>query len=141
MIHTKTLCKAKARVMLLVAILATMLGGCCDSDLNGDLDGQWQLMSITRSDGTSMAPDQKYYLFAMHMAMLREPGRDGIPGNMTYDEKAGLITIDFPRKASLGAWGLPDSPCSVELTIESLSRNHLVMTVAADSTLLSLRKF
>lgn len=128
-------------ITMLAVIAFVMLCGCNKSDLNGDLDGQWQLMSITRNDGTSIVPNQKYYLFAMHMAMLRESGRDGIPGNMIYDESTGHITIDFPRKASLGEWGLPDSPCTVELTIESLSRDHLVMMVAPDSTILTLRKF
>ena len=90
----------RLRAITMLAVIAfVMLCGCNKSDLNGDLDGQWQLMSITRNDGTSIVPNQKYYLFAMHMAMLRESGRDGIPGNMIYDESTGHITIDFPRKA------------------------------------------
>ena len=56
----------KAAASLLVAIVAATASGCHYHNINGDLDGQWQLMSITEPDGTEKAVGNTYYAIQMH---------------------------------------------------------------------------
>lgn len=132
----KTLLKAAAA--LLVAIVAITATGCHYHNINGDLDGQWQLMSITAPDGTEKAVASTYYAIQMHTVNLR-PG--GTTGNLTYTKGQKTMAIEFPLGAKLSRWGLPDSPSTVTFTIIELTSDHLMMKVDNNNNTLTLRKF
>ncbi|MDE6825866.1 MAG: lipocalin-like domain-containing protein, partial [Paramuribaculum sp.] len=114
----------KAAASLLVAIVAATASGCHYHNINGDLDGQWQLMSITEPDGTEKAVGNTYYAIQMHTVNLR-PG--GTTGNLTYSKGQKTMAIEFPLDAKLAHWGLPDSPTTVTFTIIELSNDNILM--------------
>lgn len=133
----------KRHIVKLTAIFSTLLllilSGCHYHNINGDLDGQWQLMTIDETDGTQITPDRVYYCIQMHTINLT--GGTGTTGNMQYNKEAKTLTLDLPLEAKLAKWGLPDSPCKVTFKIKNLSKEHLVMELEGNGRVLTFRKF
>ena len=49
------------RALTLIILTLTTMSACRELPLNGDLDAQWQITSITYPDGKVVDPEGKYY--------------------------------------------------------------------------------
>ncbi len=133
----------KIVALVVVALLLSTLAGCRKHYINGDLDGQWQILTIEyKSDGTvnNVKANQVYFCFNLHTVNLRQVKNspEKVAGNMKYDKKT--INLEFPLVGNpdeLEAWGM--NAASTSFTVISLSHEKLVME--SDYAVISCRKF
>ena len=133
------------KILTILAMVAfvSVLTGCRKHYINGDLDGQWQVLTIEyKSDGheENVKSKQIYYSFNLHTVNLRQshgaPGR--VAGNMKYDEKT--LTLEFPYvkdAADLEAWGMNSTVTT--FAVKHLSKEKLV--IESDYSVVTCRKF
>lgn len=133
-------------LLLLTLILGLTLTSCDKRDINGDLDGMWQIMEVqhTLDDGTetSMVPDHKYLCFQFHVCQLRSQfGQVEPTANLIYT--GDTVTIDFPealfgdRLPRINLWGIYSFKTTYEVV--TLTKSTLVLQSA--DTRLTCRKF
>lgn len=124
-------------------LMACGLTGCDKKPINGDLDGQWQVMDV-EPEPTTIIDQRIYYCFSLHTCTLTHYGQDRsdcMAGNMTY--KGSSLFLDFPNYTTpegmlkLQQYGIRSNP--VTFTIETLNNKSLVMTDGF--TTVTLRKF
>lgn len=127
--------------LIIVATLSICLSACHYRSINGDLDGNWKLISIEKTDGAVIRPTSSFYAIAMHTINLRSQSAPTATGNISYDKDSKVLYIEFPRTYSMAIYGLPDAPCEVSFDIKQLSSNKLVMQLRSDGSILSFRKF
>lgn len=130
-------------IALALVMALSVLTGCRKHYINGDLDGQWQILTIKYvSDGhvDNVKNKQIYYNFNLHTVHLRQvfasPG--AVLGNMKYDKST--LSLDFPtveNTSDLSAWGM--NAVSTTFTVKHLSHEKLVME--SDYAVISCRKF
>jgi lipoprotein len=124
-------------------VLSACLSSCQKSPINGNLDGQWQVMLV---EPEPVAPDpmfntRLYYCFYMHVCQLSIPGGVWIDGNMNYTGKK--LSIDFPKELNslelnaLSQYGIDTNP--IVFDIEHLDRKKLILRNG--ETVVTLRKF
>lgn len=113
--------------------------GCRKAYINGDLDGQWQVMSIEYQDGTLVSPERTYYRINLHTMQLFAVGYGQQTANMTYDRDEASIYCDFPRSdvKALSRYGISSNP--VNFKILEMTSKKLVLST--DGTVISCRKF
>lgn len=118
----------------------TAVTSCRVRPLNGDLDAQWQLMTIEYPSGRTETMTRSYYCFYRHTVNLR--GAANIHGNLIYDEATDSLIIDLPDGHDwLGHWGIQQhTPCRLGFKVVELSGKRLVM-LHGDSALFTFRKF
>lgn len=133
----------KIAALTALAIILVMLTGCRKRYINGDLDGQWQVLTIEyKSDGQieNVKAKQVYYCFNLHTVNLRQI-KDipyEVKGNMKYDKKT--LDLEFPLVQDvdeLSAWGM--NAVNTSFTVIGLSHEKLVME--SDYAVISCRKF
>lgn len=131
-------------VILLTSFLLTaLLAACQKSPINGDLDGQWQVMIVEPEpvDPDPMFDTRLYYCFYMHVCQLSIPGGTWIAGNMNYSDNQ--LSINFPKELNslelnaLSQYGINSNP--VVFDIEYLDGKKLVLR--NEETVVTLRKF
>lgn len=115
-------------VLMAVVIAMMASAGCQKVPVNGDLDGQWQLVSLDR-DGVVTPGDGRYLRIQLDVAQLARNEwvpREGT-GNMEYS--GSTLKIDFVNCREdkdvemLNGWGVYENPAVfhiVELTSERL---------------------
>ena len=117
------------RYLWLVVFAVSLLASCQKAPVNGDLDGQWQLQSVT-ADGVTAVADGLYLRIQLDVAQLAHGGEVVATGNMEYN--GSTLKIDFPYVItqadlqSLAPWGVYDNP--VVFHMEELTSKRLVMT-------------
>ena len=112
--------------------------GCGKLPINGDLDGQWQILEIRYADGRVETPERAYYCVQLHTITLRQVGNyPGETGNMVYE--GDQLSIDMPLSDvnDLRVFGLDDT--KETFTITELSSSRLVLN--SDYARISFRKF
>ena len=121
-------------VFLTAIVLMT---GCRKRSINGDLDGQWQIMEITLADGTVENPEQYYYWLYLHTVNLTNVKGAMITGNMEYG--GNTLTLKFPTNeaSSMLRWGID----AKETTFEVKHLSHSGMTLHSDYATIEFRKF
>lgn len=134
-----------------LALLTTLLfHSCRKAPINGDLDGQWKVVSIeNRNSGSISAPGQSLFIcINLHVVQLTPAN---FSGNMTYDQKQGVVTWDFPYgkpelnpsvnpdayQKKLKWYGIPSNP--VTLKVSELNGKRLVLLT--DSTVITCKRF
>lgn len=130
-------------ILAVTATLLLTLGSCSMHDINGDLDGQWQVVSIVTADGTELPCTDFYFRVQQHIVQLVPDGggpRDHIgTGVLDYDRGDKEMTVTFPyaKDGNLSMWGIPGN--SVTYNITKLSHQNCTL-VSADATL-TMRKW
>lgn len=135
----------RKRTTTILAVLATaillLVAPCCQkAPINGDLDGQWQVMDVQPQLPQDMRDRNLYYCFQLHVCQLTQGGVL-MSGNLKYVDNK--ITLDFPYATSpegadsLKKWGIYSNP--VTFQVEELNRKRLVMTDG--KVTVTLRKF
>lgn len=125
-------------LMALVMMVLTLCGGCRKIGINGDLDGQWRVLSIENTEsGETLQPDNVFYCMYLHTVNLTG-GSVGATGNMTYT--GSMLTFEFPAVESvdvLKRWGIYS--IRTEFEVERLTGSHLV--IKSDAARITLAKF
>ncbi len=128
-------------ILILVTIVALLgsVAGCRKAPVNGDLDGQWQVMKIDYKDSIDVVPEQVYYCFFLHTVNLSRVGGGIVGGNMQYDEGGKTLRLQFPYNdgKSLNIWGMDAS--ETVFSIKELTGKCLV--IESNIALIELRKF
>lgn len=134
-------------LIICLTILSLGMAACQKDSINGKLDGQWQIMKIEKlSDGSVEIPASgKYICIYLHVVNLNpSSGYMGRPysGNMSYDKKTGVVTIDFPyntgdNASQLAPWGIYSNP--VVFHVETVDNKQLVLR--SESTIVTCRRY
>lgn len=130
-------------MLMASAFFLASICSCQKSPINGDLDGQWQVLSVEPLpvDPDPMFDTRLYYCFYMHVCQLSIPGGVWIDGNMDYS--GNQLSIDFPKLLNplelnaLSQYGINSNP--VVFQVEYLDRKKLVLRDG--ETVVTLRKF
>lgn len=128
---------------MVVLLVLTANSGCQKSPINGDLDGQWQVMSVTPEPSEQIITERLYMGFYLHVCQLYYYNGGGwMAGNMKYE--GNKLSLDFPysvdnpdAEAMLRQYGINRNP--VIFDIETLSKDRLV--IRDGETVVVLRKF
>lgn len=135
-IRLKRICRA-AILCLTGSLIAA---GCQKAPINGDLDGQWQVMEVEPKVEHPQFGGRLYYCFSLHVCQLTT-GPVVTSGNLSY--AGDRIDINFPRFTSQAAsdslrwWGINSNP--VTFKVEHLDKNRLV--IRDGETTVTLRKY
>ncbi len=129
----------KRLIYILVAISTiTLLTGCRKGGINGDLDGQWRIITIENlATGEITEPTNLFYCIYLHTVNLTSSGVIAT-ANMTYSGKT--LKLDFPTfkdATPLNKWGIYST--ETVFSIERLNSSHL--TITNDVVRIILRKF
>lgn len=129
---------------IVICFLFILPTACQKAPINGDLDGQWQVMEVYPTPDATIIPTRIYYCFSLHTCQLSYYG-NGVwtSGNMTYD--TSTLTLEFPYldpsseevNSKLRQYGIYSNP--VTFTIEHLDKNKLILRDG--EVTISLRKF
>ena len=106
--------------------LSFILVACTTPPNNGKLDGQWQVMDITRiSDGNVAKPKQMYYAFGQKITSLRQVGHNSVIGNMHFVGDSIRIDLPYANAQTADRFGM-DSVYTV-FAVDDLTKEALVM--------------
>lgn len=126
----------------LYAFLLLLISFSCQkSPINGDLDGQWQVMDVSPEPLEKPIGQRIYYCFSLHVCQLTY--YDGVftAGNMAFDGKT--LRLDFPYATSyvsrekLRQYGINENP--ITFTVEHLDKKSLILKHG--DTTVTMRKF
>lgn len=114
---------------------------CQKAPINGNLDGQWQIVSVYPEAHEIIIKERLYYCFYMHVCMLTY--YDGVltTGNMLFENNK--LFLDFPHAngydtiKKLKQYGIYSNP--TVFNIEHLDKNNLILQ--NDFATITLRKF
>lgn len=134
-------------LIFISAITITLNTGCRKMSHNGNLDGQWQILSIEdrKSGSINVLSDQRYYCINLHVIQLTTYGGIKYSGNFHYDKDKEEITFDFPYQAAqisqgnnpLIPFGIYTNPVTFKI-IESSSKE---LILSSPESIVTFRKF
>lgn len=125
------------RQCLLILWCLILLTGCGKLPINGDLDGQWQILEIRYADDRIETPERAYYCVQLHTITLRQVNGPNQTGNMVYEGDQLRIDMPLSDVSDLRVFGLDDT--KETFTVTELSSSRLVLT--SDYARISFRKF
>lgn len=128
---------------LVTIIIMLICTGCPKQPINGDLDGQWQIMEVTPEAPEIVTTERLYMCFYLHTVQLSYYGKNPwAAGNiLLYKDKT--LSLDFPYETSeesialLKQYGIYNNP--VTFTIEHLDSKKLILRDG--DVVVTLRKF
>ena len=111
---SKSLTSLSISIICILTLLIT--SGCPKHPINGDLDGQWQVMEVTPEPQEVVIVERMYYCFSLHTVQLTFYGAGPwVSGNiLKFDDKQ--LVLDFPyatstlSKARLKQYGIYNNP-------------------------------
>lgn len=129
--------------LLLVALSSILIciPACQKAPMNGNLDGQWEVMEVYPEPANKPLEQRLFYNFYMHVCQLTYYGGYFMDGNMTYDED--IIQMDFPYADSenkieiLKQYGVDTNP--VWFIVDFPEKNKMILS--NETTTIILRKF
>lgn len=134
-------------ILCAVAMVLSLftLCACRKAPINGQLDGQWQIMNVElTADGSNItSPTRSYIDINLHVVNLRNIRGALIAGNLSYDKDASRLTLDFPYNAEgdafllLREWGIYQTPVTLEII--KLDGSQLVLR--SPETIITCRRF
>lgn len=128
----------------LTPILITLLfffSNCQKSPINGYLDGQWQVTSVSPEPDECVLEVRLYYCFYMHVCMLSYYGGTLTTGNMHISDNK--LYLDFPNGNGLNTitalkqYGIYSNPVIFE--IKKINNENLILRDG--ERIVTLRKF
>lgn len=133
--------KSATLSMLSALLMLTVSFSCQKAPINGDLDGQWQVMSVTPEPTQKPITENLYYCFYLHVCQLTY--YDGIfaSGNIKFDGET--LYLDFPYAFNEGndiilrQYGIDENP--ITFTVENLDKKSLILRHG--DTVVTMRKF
>lgn len=129
---------------LFISIALTALSTCQKAPINGDLDGQWQVMSVEPEPDRQPFDVNIYYCFYLHTCHLTSYG-EGVwtTGNFSFDGES--LSLDFPYldmekplvSEKLSQFGISSNP----VTFDVAHLDNKKMILKNGNTTVTLRKF
>lgn len=122
-------------------IILLAIPSCQKAPINGDLDGQWQVMEVNPQPTEIIINERLYYCFSLHVCQLSYYGSAFTSGNMKFDGKT--LYLDFPHATStlnrqkLAQYGITENP--ITFTVEHLDKKSLILRHG--DTVVAMRKF
>lgn len=133
--------KFKAQILLLLLVITATLGGCQKSPINGDLDGQWQVMQV-EPQPPIVFEQRMYYCISLHVCQLSIYDEGVLAtGNLNYS--GDTLTLDFRdfgtehKDDLLRQFGINENP--IVFKVEFPDKNKLILR--SDDTVVTLRRF
>lgn len=126
---------------LLLLMVEFMTGGCQKLPLNGDLDGEWEVIEVIPSPPANGIDTRYFYNFSRHVCQLTVYGNVFTVGNLVYDEDT--MTLDFPyirtpeEKLTLKQYGIYENPVSFNVYFETKTR----LILSNEDVSIILKKF
>ena len=128
------------RIATIIIFAVTLLGAtsCRKGGINGDLDGQWRVITIENYvNGDITEPQNVFYCFYLHTVNLTAPSVVAA-GKMTYSGNS--LSLECPYNndnISLSRWGIFTSETIFK--IERLNSSHLI--IESGWARITMRKF
>lgn len=135
----KSISKSLTSMLIALAVMAVIVLGatsCRKGGINGDLDGQWQIMEVENlATGETTGQQRLYYCLYLHTVNLTGSGMT--TGNMTYE--GDRLTLEFPISTvdQLSRWYIYEK--TTIFRVEALSGSHMVLV--SDRVRISFRKY
>ena len=127
--------------IFMAVIVSFLTIGCQKAPINGNLDGFWQVMSVSPQPEDPEIDLRAYYGFYMHVCSLTFYDFDFMKGNMRFD--GDTLWMEFPlvenewQTRVLRQFGIYTNP--VLFNVEYLDKNKMILK-DGDVTV-TLRKF
>lgn len=127
----------------LLFIAIALLTSCQKSPINGDLDGQWQVMTVTPQPAEEVTSERIYMCFSLHTCQLTYYGNGPWTSGNILKFADNTLALEFPYATSensialLRQYGINSNP--VSFTIETLTKDRLILRDG--DTVIELRKF
>ena len=133
---------SKIICVFLISLVWAFSGGCRKMPINGDLDGQWQVMDVNPEPDEEIIKERLYYCFSLHICQLTAY-ETGVwrSGKLIYDND--YLYLDFPDSnspeilATLKQYGIFNNP--IKFQVEYIDRNKLILKDG--EVTVTLRKF
>lgn len=129
-------------ISALSALLLLLISASCQkAPINGDLDGQWQVMDVSPEPEVKIIEANLYYCFYLHVCQLSYYDGMFASGNMNFNGKT--LSLDFPSisapisKLKLAQYGITENP--ITFTVEHLDKKSLILKHG--DTTVTMRKF
>lgn len=135
----------KTAIVILSILTSVLLwGGCRRVSHNGKIDGNWIITSIIRtSDGAELLPvaDRGLLSIAIQCELFQTSGASVCTGELTYNEDAERLTVDFraPKNLSmpmLNRYGIMTNPVTFSVDV---NKHHLILTTP--ETIITCKKW
>lgn len=127
--------------LLAVLLISTInFTSCQKAPINGNLDGQWEVMEVN-PEPQRVVDNRLFYNFYLHVCQLTFYGDFFLDGNIRYNDKT--LWIEFPYELDeyqisvLKQYGIEENPITFE--VDFPSKNKMVLTTAYNQ--ITLRKF
>ncbi|MCH5226488.1 MAG: lipocalin-like domain-containing protein [Muribaculaceae bacterium] len=125
---------------IIASIISPLYISCQKEPINGNLDGLWEVMSVTPQP-QQFVDSRIFYSFYLHTVQLSVFDEVYMNGNMQYD--GSTLTMDFPTATPdydykiMKQYGIFTNP--VTFDVEFPSKGQMILSNA--STTVTLRKF
>lgn len=125
-------------LIAMVCTLVSIATSCRKMPEDGDLDGQWQVMSIEYvADGTVVNPKGIYYCLFRSVVNLTSREHATQAGNLHYHDRKLTLSMPYSTPDKLAPWGI--NSAETTFSVKQLSKDK--MTLESDYSLIELRKF
>ena len=119
-----------SHLFFLTILTALLLGGCTKAPINGNLDGQWQVVEVIPKPSEEIIGERIYYNFSLHVCMLSYYGGTFLFANMEYDGET--LYLDFAEDkteedaVALRQYGILNNPIS--FSVKFTDSHHLTLS-------------
>lgn len=132
----------KLRLFLIILTVIIMSASCQKMPVNGHLDGQWRVSSISLNDVEVPLDGTVFWNMSLHVAQFIRDNDLKATANMSYDRDKGTLCFEVPADRyypySLRLCGIYSNPSLFHVDI--LTRDRLVVS-DADGVIVELYKF
>lgn len=128
-------------IITFILFVTPFLQGCQKASINGDLDGQWEVIEISPEVENIEVDERLFYNFYLHVCQLTYYGGYFLDGDMTFNGET--LWIDFPYELenkqliTLKQYGINKNP--VVFDVEFPSKNRLILK--NEDVMIVLKKF
>lgn len=125
----------------LVGIFLILVSGCTKTPINGNLDGEWEVMEVFPSPPEINLETRYFYNFQLHVCQLTVYGGPFAYGNLSYNGE--IMSLDFPyienesQELMLKQYGIYTNPITFNVEFEGKTR----LILSNDDVYIVLRKF
>lgn len=120
----------KLSLFLMILTMGIMAVGCQKMPINGHLDGQWRVASISFEGEEVPLDGTVFWNISLHVAQFIRDNDLKATANMIYDRDEGTLRFDIPTDRyypySLRLCGIYSNPSLYHVDV--LTRDHLVVS-------------
>ena len=116
--------------IIITVFLIFLISGCSKAPINGDLDGQWEVVEVSPTPQFTIISGRLYYNFSLHTCMLSFYGGTFLFANMDYH--GNQLSLDFAEESTerqrqaLAQYGIIYNPITFQVDFKD--SHHLTLT-------------